>query len=429
MEKVFEPFQTGNVFKMRHGNVWATFLMSPQLFYTVDHTAMEQLRATMELPGVRRVTLTPDMHGGYGFPIGSVIESETHIYPDVVGPDPACSVALSRITGADIDTETEKRELLRRVQEHIKVGNDSNGSRMTADTLKHVMRGDMRIKKTWVNSVEPLWHEIGNPEYKELMRLVDTHLTERMLTQLGTIGGGNHFWELQRDDEGNTYVMTHFGSRGIGAALAKYFDEAISAELKKWGVNVPSNGLIYIPADSFLGRVYYMFQIAMLEWATFNHYYVHDLTNTIIQSMYPNATMEFEGHIPHNFIEYRNGAYVGRKGATPAYEFDGIPLLIPGSMSTASYVLRPGAKSGELGESVAHGAGRVLTRGKAKELLSQEEVNKSFTAAGVIGNFNDVPLDESEGAYKNVDEVIQSLVDCGAAAIERKLNPIMVLKG
>lgn len=190
MEKVYEPFQTGNVFKMRHGNVWATFLMSPQLFHTVERSAIDQLRATMAVTGVKKVIITPDFHTGYGVPIGCTVYSETHLLPDVVGPDPACSVALSRISGADIDTETEKRELLRRVQEHIKVGNDSNGSRMTADTLKHVMRGDMRIKKTWVNSVEPLWHEIGNPEYKELMRLVDTYLTERMLTQLGTIGGG-----------------------------------------------------------------------------------------------------------------------------------------------------------------------------------------------------------------------------------------------
>ena len=423
--KEFEPFKTGNTFKLRHGNVWSTFLMSDQIFYTVEHSAMEQLRASMELPGLKNVTVTPDFHTGYGVPIGSTLVSETHIYPDVVGPDPACSVALSKIKGLDID---DKASIIAAISKRVGVGNASDGTRITAETFKHIIRGELRQKRTWVNNTTPLWQEQGKPEYKELIRLFDHFLTERMLSQLGTIGGGNHFLEIQTDSE-NFYLMSHFGSRGVGAKLAAYFDEAITEELKKWGVKVNKGDLLYIPADSFLGRVYYLFQIAMLEWATYNHVYTHAIVESVLDDLQDGVSIEFLGHVPHNFIEFRNGAYVGRKGATPAYEFDNIPLLIPGSMSTASYVLRPGAEAHKLGESVAHGSGRVLTRGEAKRTSAQEAANTAFTNAGVLGNFTDVPLDECQDAYKDVDAVIQSLVDCGAAVVERRLTPAIVLKG
>lgn len=234
----------------------------------------------------------------------------------------------------------------------------------------------------------------------------------------------NHFVEVQEDENGNNYLMSHFGSRGIGAAGAKWFDGAIEEELKKWNSVVPKDGLTFIPADSELGQLYFMFQQAMLEYTTFNHRVIHEAASRVISN-----SPEFLGHVPHNFIENRNGKYVGRKGATPAYNFDGIPLLIPGSMATGSYVLRPGAKAEKLGESVSHGAGRVLSRGKAKEQLDQELINLEFEEAGVIGNFENVPLDESHGAYKDVDEVIQSLVDAEVAEVEMRLKPVMVLKG
>lgn len=423
---IFEPFRTGNVFKMRHGNVWATFLMSEQLFYQTEHSAIEQLRNSMELPGVEKITITPDMHTGYGFPIGSVVESSTHLYPDVVGPDPACSVSLSSLGISHLSQAENKGELLNKLSKVIGVGNSSDGTRMTMKDFKLVIRGEFRKPKTWVKSYEPLWQQQASAPFKRLMGLLDRKMSERMLTQLGTIGGGNHFLEICEDEDGNNYVLSHFGSRGIGASIAKWFDGAIAEELKKWN-GTPKNGLLFVPVDSELGQMYYMFQLAMLEWATYNHVFVHEAVYKALSNERINP--EFLGHVPHNFIELRNGKYIGRKGATPAYDNDSIPLLVPGSMSTGSYVLRPGENSLELGESVAHGAGRVLSRGKAKSQLVQADVNKSFLASGVVGNFRDVPMDESEFAYKNVDEVVSSLVDAQVATIETRLKPVMVLKG
>jgi len=222
--------------------------------------------------------------------------------------------------------------------------------------------------------------------------------------------------------------MSHFGSRGIGAKGAKFFDEAIEAELTKWGA-APKNKLLYVPADSSLGRFYFAFQQAMLEWTTHNHYIVQHSVAEAIQEVLPEAQFNFIGHIPHNFIEQRNEKFVGRKGATPAYDNDGIPLLVPGSMATGSYVLRPGKMAPKLGESVSHGAGRVLSRGKAKEMLDQGTINAEFKTRNVMGNFQNVPLDESHGAYKDVDEVIGALVDAEVAIVEKRLKPVLVLKG
>lgn len=162
----------------------------------------------------------------------------------------------------------------------------------------------------------------------------------------------------------------------------------------------------------------------MLEWTTFNHRVIHEAVSRVVSD-----SPEFLGHVPHNFIELRNGKYVGRKGATPAYDNDGIPLLIPGSMATGSYIMRPGEAAPKLGESVSHGAGRVLSRGAAKKALDQSTVNSEFEALGVVGNFTDVPLDESHGAYKDVDEVINSLVQANVATVELRLKPVVALKG
>jgi tRNA-splicing ligase RtcB len=426
MEKVFEPFKTGNVFKMRHGNVWATFLMSDQIFYTLERSALDQIRNTMELPGVKSLTITPDAHTGYGFAIGSVVESETHLYPDVVGPDPACSVGLSKLPKDNLSKLSldEKKLFLEALGNKIGVGRQLSSWGLTMKEFLLIINGEMRTSKSWVNSYPELWKEVGTAEHNKLLELMSSHMTEAMLHQVATIGGGNHFVEIQENDAGESYLMTHFGSRGIGAALAKWFDGAIAEELKKWN-GTPKNGLLFVPADSFIGRVYYLFQRAMLEWATFNHYAIHE----IVSAELGGNIVEYLGHVPHNFIELRNGKYVGRKGATPAYEFDGIPLLVPGSMATGSYVLRPGEKASKLGDSVSHGAGRVLSRGKAKEALDQMVVNIEFEEAGVVGNFDDVPLDESHGAYKDVDEVIKSLVDAEVAEVEMRLKPVMVLKG
>lgn len=411
-----EIFKTGDVYKLNHKGVWATFLLNDELMSSLEGEAVSQLRGVMEMPGVDRVYLSPDMHVGFGFPIGTTLYSKTHIYPDVVGPDPACSVALSYVDYDLTDTDKPtKRHLLNKVENRVAIERLDTG--FTMKEFMSVLRGENRPEKAWITH-DPL--DGDDPVFP----LIEQLTNERMLKHRSTIGGGNHFLEFGESSNGHTYILSHFGSRGLGAAGARYFEERLMNEMNAWGLNVNKRSLKWMPADSEIGRLYMSFQRAMLEFSAYNHHYIHMKMEEVFDSK-----VTFQGHIPHNFIEERNGYFVGRKGATPAYDYNGLPLLIPGSMSTGSYVLSPGPEAHRLGETVAHGAGRVLGRRAAKEALVQEDVDREFNEAGLMGNFRNVPIDESAGAYKDIEAVIASLVDTGAAVVQDRLNPQLVVKG
>jgi tRNA-splicing ligase RtcB (3'-phosphate/5'-hydroxy nucleic acid ligase) len=251
-----------------------------------------------------------------------------------------------------------------------------------------------------------------------------------MLQQIGSIGGGNHFLEVQLGEDGALYVMAHFGSRGLGAAGSRELFARIRSDMAERSGSPPEAGaLMHVPAADPLGQLYFSFQHAMLEYASYNHVRVQAAAVEVLLDHLPGAEPTFLGHIPHNFIERREGRYWQRKGTTPAYDRDGIPLLIPGSMSTTSYLLAPGPNAARYGESVPHGAGRVLSRGDARRSLDQTEMDRLFDARGVMANFRHVPLDESQAAYKDVDEVIDAVVVPGVARVVQRLRPVLVLKG
>lgn len=194
-EKVFEPFKTGNIYKMKHGNIWATLLFSDSIMGSVEYAALDQLRNVMELPGVKAVVATPDMHFGYGVPIGCTIESETHLFPAVVGPDPACSVALSSLGPLGLSGESKERKtnLLNEILKHISVHHgrvEKQYPTLTMKMFKEIIRGEYRGPKAWVNSSDPLWKSQNESTYKKLMVLFERIMTPKMLEQIGSIGGG-----------------------------------------------------------------------------------------------------------------------------------------------------------------------------------------------------------------------------------------------
>lgn len=421
---IFEPFRTGNVFKMRHGNVWATIVMDEQLFYEAEHSAIGQLRNTMELPGVEGVTALPGMHYGYGVPIEVTLSSSTHLFPDTVGVDPSCSVGISKVN-LDLSefSKPQKRELLSKLEQEIGVGNQLMDTGMTMVSFKKIIEGSMRPDRAWINSSEPLWKQRQSSTYKKLISLIESKMTANMLKQINTIGGGNHHFSIDQNEKGETMIISHFGSRGLGAELAKWFDYAIKNEIEKWGGSAPNN-LLYVPAESDLGQLYYYFNIAMAEYATYNHFSCHRTAAKVM-----GVELQDFGHVPHNFIEFKDGKYVGRKGTIPAYDNQGIPLVVLGNMTHGNAVFSPGENSHKYGESISHGAGRVHSRSQAKKLLDQKKMDSEFEEAGVIGNFRNVPIDEAHDAYKDFDRIVSTLVDTGAGVLEYRTKPIMVLKG
>ena len=424
------------VFTFRDHGVDVVMLLTQELLDAVEPSAWEQLRHALRLPGLDRVIVTPDVHTGYGVPIGFTAVSRSHLYPDTVGPDPACSVSLSRLENPGLDAwdKPALRAILDDLQQVLTVDvrhpERPPPPPIPFDELWAVVRGRRRTPRTWVASSPTLDEVASTDELQTFRSLLEELATAKRRQQLRTIGGGNHFVEVQVGDDGALYVMAHFGSRGLGAAGARWFERRIRDEIVHRDAPAElGTGLLFVPADHPLGRQYDLFQRAMLEYATFNHVAVQEAAGQVLADHLGVGPGRLMGHIPHNFVERRAGAFWQRKGATPAYDNDGIPLLIPGSMATTSYVLAPGPEAERWGASVPHGAGRVLSRGAAKKTLDQAEMDAVFEARGAMTNVRHVPLDESSGAYKDVDEVIRAVVTSGVAVVVQRLRPVLVLKG
>ena len=434
----FQATQTEpGVYRACVGGVPVVMLLTERLYRALEPEALAQLDRALQLPGLERVVITPDVHTGYGVPIGFTAVSASHLYPDTVGPDPACSVSLSRIAFKDFERldKPERRAIIRELEATIAVTRRRRRQAATPrqpaldfDELWQIVLGRRRSARTWVASHPPLEAWFGGETLAAFRDLLEQLASDRTRSQIGSIGGGNHFLEVQLGDDGDLYLMTHFGSRGLGAVGAKHFFERIRAGMVAGG---GEHELLCVAADEPLGRLYFLFQQAMLEYATFNHVRVQQAATAVLRRQLGLGAeaVTFLGHIPHNFIEFKDGRYWQRKGATPAYDNDGIPLLVPGSMATSSYLLAPGPNAARYGESVPHGAGRRLSRGAARRQLDQQAMDRAFDARGVMGSFRHVPLDESSEAYKEVDEVIEAVVRPGVATVTTRLRPVLVLKG
>lgn len=418
-----------------HG-VEVTLLLTPRQLKAVEPSAWQQLADALRLPGLERAIVTPDVHTGYGVPIGFTAVSRTHLYPDTVGPDPACSVSLSRCDDPGIEQldKPARRAILDDLQRIVGVAG-RHAKHVPIDPLPFgelwaILRGRRREPRTWPYGRPTLDELASSDELARLEALAREWATAKRRAQVRTIGGGNHFLEVQLGDDGDLYVMAHFGSRGLGAAGADLFERRIRDEIVHRSAP-PDLGtaLLFAPVEHPLGRLYLLFQTAMLDYAAYNHARVQEAARDVLAGHLGVTRARFVGHIPHNFIEHRQGAYWQRKGATPAYDHQGIPLMIPGSMATTSYLLEPGPNAARWGPSVPHGAGRVLSRGAARRQLDQAEMDARLSRRGAMTNVRHVPLDESPGAYKDVDEVVDAVVRSGVARLTRTLRPVLVLKG
>lgn len=427
------------VYVAARDGVHVTLLLTEPLVEALEEGAMSQLRGALQLPGVERVVVTPDVHTGYAVPIGFTAISATHLYPDTVGPDPACSVSLSHLGRVTLDglDKRARRAILGDLEGSIGVASRRrgrrrarSGSRLGFDELLAVARGERRQECTWVSGSPTLPERFSGADLNRLTAFLRELASDATLGQIGTIGGGNHFLEVQRGERGDHYVMAHFGSRGLGGKGSERLFSLLREDQRQRGGGLAEGGLLWVEAASPLGRLYEMFQQAMLEYASYHHAVVQRIACEVLAGHVPASELpSFAGHIPHNFIELRRGRYWQRKGATPAYADATVPLLIPGSMSTASYVLAPGPNADRFGACVPHGAGRQLSRHDALRSLDQDAMDAAFDARGVMGNFRHVPLDESSGAYKDVDEVIRAVTAPGVARVVDRLQPLLVLKG
>jgi tRNA-splicing ligase RtcB len=421
--------------------------MNPELFEECEEDVFRQVQAATEFPGVTDVVLTPDAHSGYVVPIGCVMATNGTLCQAPVGYDIGCGMAA---LVSDVPAEKGLDDRLRlkfsqEVMERVGMGT-GKGSGYAVDEKRF-----NEIVRTGANA---LGYNRNNSERDYIpvddnWSIPDVPL-RRGMGQLGSLGGGNHFIELQQDQNGKLVVMIHTGSRGFGHGLATHFidigRQRLLKEKRLPGQAKISAEAVYFEPDDRNWSGYKNAVAAGANFAIVNRLLIMEQVSRAFRRVFGEEP-ELLYEISHNLAQLEpqadgTEAWVHRKGATRAFpaghpmlkgtrwEETGHPIIIPGSMGDRSYILYalPGAEKSLY--SVNHGCGRRLSRKAARNQFSQSGVNRQMKELNVMVNAGgDVPIDESPGCYKDASLVIDAVVSAGLAKVAYELRPIASLKG
>lgn len=436
------------------GGVEVRFFLTPSLLNETEDILYKQVINATRFPGVRLVAITPDTHYGYGVPVGCVILTAADGGAVAMGPvgfDIGCGM-MSAQSDVPADAATYDRRLAfnREVIERVEMGAGGH-SRALGSLPKREFEALVRGGAEYY--VERHGGSVDRSRAERHRLPVDDGWQipwggkgkpERGLDQLGTLGGGNHFIELQRSEQtGTLFVQVHTGSRGFGHGLAtNYFERA----REEHGGALTDIDLGYFMPDSPHYADYLNAVAAGGNFAIINRLVIFEQIAAAFRKVF-GRDLELVYEISHNLVQREwhpehGEVFVHRKGATRAFpaghpglkgtawEATGHPVLIPGSNRDFSYILRPLPGAAKSGFSVNHGAGRRMSRGEAVRRLSQDKVNEQYRAAGIVVNDDDdVPLDESAACYKPAEDVIAAVVGAGLAEVEHRLEPLSSLKG
>ncbi len=485
-EHVWEIPQEGEM------RVPARVLASEQLLEHIsDDNTLQQLKNATQLPGMTKYALCmPDGHQGYGFPVGGVgaTDAETGcISPGAVGFDINCGVRMIRTSLTYDDVAGRERELVNALFANVPTGIGGGGIVETdIDTVEAVLdRGlEWAVEAGYATEADVLHCEDEGRRPDAVSDFVSQKAKDRGKNQLGSLGSGNHFLEVQRvadcyrDDVADAYgltphqivVMIHCGSRGLGHQICKDYVSRIESEHPQLLGSLPDSNLIYAPAGSHLAEQYYGAMGAAINFAWVNRQLITHRTREVFERVFDRSCeemgMELVYDVAHNIAKKEthevgigpegvpapNGEavdhecrelYVHRKGATRAfpagreevpraYRDVGQPVLIPGSMGTGSYVLRGGARSlSETFGSTAHGAGRIMSRTQAKRDFGGDDVQRELEGRRIYvkAESGDTIAEEAPGVYKNVDEVVRVSEELGIGDPVARTVPVCNIKG
>lgn len=370
----------------------------------IDENALEQAHNLARHPSlVFHVALMPDCHSGYGMPIGGVVASPHDVIPFAVGVDIGCGMCAVRTSYMASDLKEKKiKRIMGFIREDVPVGFNHRGEPVPWDG----------------------WEEA--PEYGVVQKEVKSGRH-----QLGTLGSGNHFIEIQEGDDGHVWLMLHSGSRNFGYKIANYYAEVAKSLCDKYHVKLPDKDLAFLPFGDDAGRRYVECMQFALRFAQANRDVMMELVK---EAAFRVLKCEFDDpiNIHHNYadLEHHMGQnlWIHRKGATLARE--GTMGIIPGSMGSPSYIVR-GLGNPRSFHSCSHGAGRVMGRKEASRKLRVEDCDKAMEGI-VFGRWGKdrkgrLDLGEAPQAYKDIDEVMEAQKDL--VEIVTRLRPLGVIKG
>ncbi len=430
------------------------------------------------LPGIYKHSIVlPDGHQGYGFPIGGVAATDYEsgvISPGGVGYDINCGVRILRTNLDESDIRPKLRALIDQLFEDVPTGVGKQGK---IDLRNHRGVDDVLANGSeWAIEQGYGWEEdIAHQEANGKLEIanpsdVPDSAKNRGLKQSGTLGSGNHFLEIQvvddiYDDEAaklmgitrkkQVMVMIHSGSRGLGHQVCSEYIKIMTQAMRKYNIDVPDRELCSAPTTSPEGQAYLGAMSAAANYAFANRqamtHWTRETFGKIMGSTPEDLDMALIYDVAHNMGKVetheidgkKTKVVVHRKGATRAfpsghpdipvkYRDVGQPVIIPGTMGTASYILIGNQKAMDLTwGSTAHGAGRFLSRAKAKKRFFGREVQEGLAEEGIIVRATKgiVIAEEAPGAYKDVDEVVKVSDAVGIATKAVRLRPIGVIKG
>jgi tRNA-splicing ligase RtcB len=451
----------------------ATIYASSRLLESVKNDkTLEQARNVACLPGIVRMSyVMPDAHQGYGFPIGGVAAfdpDEGVISPGGVGYDINCGVRLLRTDFTEKDIAPRRRELLSGIFKEVPAGVGKGGvTRLSRNVLKEILvkGADWAVENGYGTKDDlQMTEEYGRMKDADPSG-ISTRAMERGIPQLGTLGAGNHFLEIQKVSDiydqalagtfgvqavGQVVVMIHCGSRGLGHQVASDYIELMENTFGTRGL--PDRELIHAPVRSTLGRQYYESMCAAVNYAFANRQMIAHWVRDVFSRVMGNAGgMRQVYDVCHNVAKLETHIVEGkarevcvhRKGATrsfgpgrpeipEAYRAHGQPVIIPGSMGTASYLLVGTAEAEGLSfGSTAHGAGRLMSRHEALRRFRGEQIRDDLERKGIelqSTSWKGV-AEEASGAYKDVDEVVRVSHEIGIGRLVARVVPMGVMKG
>jgi tRNA-splicing ligase RtcB len=457
--------------KMR---VPAVIYADESLIKNMDDKVREQICNVAMLPGIVEAAYAmPDAHWGYGFPIGGVAAFDAEdggiISAGGVGFDISCGVRCLHTGLTKDDIEPFKKNLVDQLYRDIPAGLGSTGTiHLTHSGMNAMLKGGARwaIEQGFGDEID-LEHieEQGCMKGAE-PKYVSEHAKKRQQNEMGTLGSGNHYLEVQHvsaiyDDlaaerfglkQGDVVVSIHCGSRGLGHQIGTEFLKDMAIAAPRFGIDLPDRELACAPIKSDLGQSYLGAMRAGVNCALANRQIITDLTRKAFAHVLPNADLRLLYDVSHNTCKIEqhevNGVksqlYIHRKGATRAYgpghpdipaafRDVGQPVIIGGSMGTSSYILT-GTKESEQRafSSACHGAGRAMSRHQAKKRWHGKELIKQLEEKqGILVRSPSMRgvAEEAPGSYKDVSAVVDSADQSGLAKKVARLEPLVCIKG
>ena len=373
----------------------------------VEESAMRQIENLTTLPFLyHHLAIMPDVHAGMGMPIGGVLACDGAVIPNAVGVDIGCGMCAVKTNWKveDLPEHVIRKEIMKGIRERIPLGMNHHKE---AQDEKYLPQG----------------HDIDKMEIVKRRQ-------DSILYEIGTLGGGNHFIELQKDENGMLWIMIHSGSRNLGKQVGDHYNRLAAALNEKWHSAVSPE--IHLPFIANGTREFGMYWNEMkycIDFALCNRKLMMERIQEVIADSLKGIEFEpminiahnyaaFEHHFGKDVIVHRKGATLARKGATG---------IIPGSQGTASYIVE-GLGNPDSFCSCSHGAGRALSRKAAINTLNMAAEVALLESKGIVHAIRcQDDMQEASGAYKDIEEVIANELDL--VKVKTRLLPIAVIKG